>query len=1022
MDRNVIEAKLRIQADVTAGLQGLKQLRAQVQDAGGAVDRMARQFDRAKSLVTAFLSATAGGIGLAALSRMADGYSSLNARLRIATEGLQEFSAAQAQSTALAQQYQQPLAETAALYTRVLRAVRPLGGGVREAAVATESLLAALRINGAQAAESASAILQFSQALGSGALRGEEFNAIAEAAPPLLDALARGLGRPRDELKSLAEQGQLTSSAIVQALARELPQLRRQAAAIPTTIGGAALQAREALFKLVGQTAESSQAVRTIVGLLKLLAENLETVIALIGGLAVLMASVKLAVFAQGLATTATAAAAGATGMTAFGLAVRGVLGALTGPVGLVVMIGSLAAAWLGLSAAKAKAQERTLDTVQAERDAVAAEVARLDAEIQRQMKDSKLGVAPQVLNEARLNRARLARLDVEIAAMLRQAREEARRADLAGYDDDASGTMRSPRTIREFEAENRSRLAIAKEFADRRAAYILAKDQEIAQARLTGQRELEARLLQEKADALAQQREREEEALRAFSKNETVTRLAAASDLYDKSFDLLLDSLSRQRRRNEEEFAQGMRDAAAYLAERARGETETAAAEIGDLERRLVSLRATLEANKALPLDGLDANARADRREALLRQTEDIAKLEADIVKRKRDAADSELARLDLARQFTRELVRQRELLDGQLAEARGLNLTPEQIRQRVTAQFQAQLDSAARLGDSQEPILKLIDIETTRQQLLQVERDFARMLDRLSRREQEVRDMASSGALTSAEAEEKVIDLRREHLPVLEGLVSRMKELATTPDEKARVENAERTLRLLMDMEKELASSMRTGAVSYLRTALNDIVSGAKSAKEALTDMVRSFLMTMVDALNKQLAEKLVQQFIQAANSYDSSASAGKSPSSGSKDSSGAWWGTFLRVLASIFHTGGIVGSGQVTGRAVNPAVFAFAPRYHSGGVAGLRPNEVPSILQAGEEVLTADDPRHAKNFRGGGIYLTSHFEFNGLYSESEKAAAAQALQMTVDAAIRRWATTESRQGGMLNGLRRS
>ena len=36
----------------------------------------------------------------------------------------------------------------------------------------------------------------------------------------------------------------------------------------------------------------------------------------------------------------------------------------------------------------------------------------------------------------------------------------------------------------------------------------------------------------------------------------------------------------------------------------------------------------------------------------------------------------------------------------------------------------------------------------------------------------------------------------------------------------------------------------------------------------------------------------------------------------------------------------------------------------RYHTGGIAGLKPNEVPAILERGEEVLTADDPRHINN----------------------------------------------------------
>lgn len=51
----------------------------------------------------------------------------------------------------------------------------------------------------------------------------------------------------------------------------------------------------------------------------------------------------------------------------------------------------------------------------------------------------------------------------------------------------------------------------------------------------------------------------------------------------------------------------------------------------------------------------------------------------------------------------------------------------------------------------------------------------------------------------------------------------------------------------------------------------------------------------------------------------------------------------------------------------RAVAPALFAGAMVYHTGGIAGLKPDEVPTILRQGEEVLTENDPRHRNN-RGG------------------------------------------------------
>ncbi len=68
-------------------------------------------------------------------------------------------------------------------------------------------------------------------------------------------------------------------------------------------------------------------------------------------------------------------------------------------------------------------------------------------------------------------------------------------------------------------------------------------------------------------------------------------------------------------------------------------------------------------------------------------------------------------------------------------------------------------------------------------------------------------------------------------------------------------------------------------------------------------------------------------------------------------------------------VNHSGGLAGAGSGTFRNVSPLVFAGAPRYHRGGFAGLRSDEVPAILQRGEEVLPRTDPRHAANLRGGG-----------------------------------------------------
>lgn len=68
---------------------------------------------------------------------------------------------------------------------------------------------------------------------------------------------------------------------------------------------------------------------------------------------------------------------------------------------------------------------------------------------------------------------------------------------------------------------------------------------------------------------------------------------------------------------------------------------------------------------------------------------------------------------------------------------------------------------------------------------------------------------------------------------------------------------------------------------------------------------------------------------------------------------------------IFANVLHAGGMVGA-PGPGRMVPALAFAGAPRMHSGGWAGLRPDEVPAILQRGERVLSR---REAAGFGAGG-----------------------------------------------------
>ena len=68
---------------------------------------------------------------------------------------------------------------------------------------------------------------------------------------------------------------------------------------------------------------------------------------------------------------------------------------------------------------------------------------------------------------------------------------------------------------------------------------------------------------------------------------------------------------------------------------------------------------------------------------------------------------------------------------------------------------------------------------------------------------------------------------------------------------------------------------------------------------------------------------------------------------------------------IFANILHAGGMVGS-PGPGRMVPALAFANAPRMHAGGWAGIKPDEVPAILQRGERVLSR---REAASYGGSG-----------------------------------------------------
>ncbi|MDR7813389.1 tape measure protein [Lacrimispora sp.] len=98
-----------------------------------------------------------------------------------------------------------------------------------------ENLNKQFKIAGASQQEIASASLQLTQALGSGVLRGEELNAVFEAAPNVIQTIADYLGKPIGEIRGLAADGAITADIVKKAMLSATDKINEQFESIPMT-------------------------------------------------------------------------------------------------------------------------------------------------------------------------------------------------------------------------------------------------------------------------------------------------------------------------------------------------------------------------------------------------------------------------------------------------------------------------------------------------------------------------------------------------------------------------------------------------------------------------------------------------------------------------------------------------------------------------------------------------------------------------------------------------------------------
>ena len=141
-------------------------------------------------------------------------------RLKLLSQGFDDLASVQNAATEAANKFGISQTNANKEFAQIYARLRPIGLELKTITSVYEGFNTAAKLSGASATEASNAFLQLSQALGTGFLRGQDFNSIFSQTPAVIQAIALEMGVPVGQMKELAAQGKVTIDYILPALER----------------------------------------------------------------------------------------------------------------------------------------------------------------------------------------------------------------------------------------------------------------------------------------------------------------------------------------------------------------------------------------------------------------------------------------------------------------------------------------------------------------------------------------------------------------------------------------------------------------------------------------------------------------------------------------------------------------------------------------------------------------------------------------------------------------------------------
>lgn len=343
--------------------------------------------------------------------------------------------------------------------------------------------------------------------------------------------------------------------------------------------------------------------------------------------------------------------------------------------------------------------------------------------------------------------------------------------------------------------------------------------------------------------------------------------------------------------------------------------------------------------------------------------------------------------------------------------------SLRDVQLRIDLTVDPDQKAALQKQLNDLRFEVTQQVGAQTDAAKQASLRTQWGEATDALASKERSLDMLVEQGAITTEQAEKRKFDARQAAIPQLETLLAALEAIAKTPADLNAIEVLKQKITELKQPIDALGDTVRGSVKSEFGSLFSDIITGTQKAGAAFKSFILNVAKAGLDLIGQRLGEQIANSLL---------------PKSGS--SGGGFLSTVGNFVSTLFthHSGGVVGASGVP-RTVGIGAIAAAmmapggiPRYHTGGIVGYDPRtEELAVLKDGEEVLTEDNPRHIKNFRGatgGGIGdINVSVAVNGAKGDTaDLQGAGNRLGDMMRSTINQWAADESREGGILAGRR--